>query len=468
MNTEIDPWGEFPQINKEVPTTLEGYKAEVLAGKTYITAEMFEAAGYKVPYVDEGSFIRDQMKAAELFDQGLPCFLKVGGEWEYSLQPYSVTEQALQDISMEALEAAMEEERWAKYPNRLKSVSDMLQTPEIDWLVEDKIHRTGLFQLFGESYAGKTLLTLDLVLSWCAGLPQWQGYKLNNSGKPQEALYVAAEGGAAVSVHVDAWLKHNGIERSRLAGLYFLDGGDGDHVFLSVKKGRKDEEAIPYEDSFARLFEEVQAVGINPSLVVFDTQIDLAPSVEENSNTEMVGILRDVKRMADKAGFLAMVIHHTGHDGNKARGASGMKGKCDVQAKLTVIGEKTGKAKLEWTKVKGREIPKDSISYHIQGSRLLPDLDSEGAVCVPISNLEASRDYTTAEHELARQITIALGIKGKLSKVKLAEEIGIGRNTVKFKEMIEALLLSKQIIQTGSGPTTAYELAPNFHDDTLG
>lgn len=463
MNQEIDPWGDFPQVGKEVPTTLEGYKSEVLAGKTYITAEMFEAAGYKVPYVDEGSFIRDQMKAAELFDQGLPCFLKVGGEWEYSLQPYSVTEQAIQDISMEALEAAMEEERWAKYPNRLKSVSDMLQTPEIDWLVEDKVHRTGLFQLFGESYAGKTLLTLDLVLSWCAGLPKWQGYRLNNGGEPQEALYVAAEGGAAVSVHVDAWLKYNGIERSRLDGLYFLDGGDGDHVFLSVKKSRKDEEAIPYEDSFARLFEEVQAVGINPSLVVFDTQIDLAPSVEENSNTEMVGILRDVKRMADKAGFLAMVIHHTGHDGNKARGASGMKGKCDVQAKLTVIGEKTGKAKLEWTKVKGREIPKDSISYHIQGSRLLPDLDSEGAVCVPLKAQELFEEMVNTEGGLGSNIMKTLQQNGPMSARELSEKLEVGRNSKDFKDMLEGLLNNNEIQQTGNGSASKYSIHPLAH-----
>lgn len=460
MNQEIDPWGEFPQINQEVPTTLEGYKAEVLAGKTYITPEMWEAAGYRVPYIDEGSFLLTQMKVAELAEQGLPCYVKFGDEWEYSLKPAAETQAVIDEINASNLEHAEEELYWNQFPNRLKGIDDMLKTPEIEWLVEDKVHRTGLFQLYGASYAGKTVLTIDLVMSWCAGLETWQGYRLNNGGKPQEALYVAAEGGAAVSVHVDAWIKYHGVEKSRLAGLKFLDGGDGDHVFLSVGKKA---EAVPEADSWDRLFKEVVDAGINPTLVVFDTQIDIAPGVDENSNTDMVGILRAIKRKADSGGFMAMVIHHTGHDGTRERGASGMKGKCDAQARLEVIGKESGKAKLTWTKVKGRECPKDTISYHIQGSRLLPDLDSEGAVCVPISNLEASREYTTAEHQLARQITQALSVKGAMSARTLSAEVGVGRNTVKFKEMIDALLTSNAIVKTEDG----YEIAPTFHDDTL-
>ncbi|AOT04950.1 AAA family ATPase [Arthrobacter sp. U41] len=464
MSIEIDPWGGFPAINTEVPTTLEGYQAEVLAGKTYITAEMFAAVGYTVEYIETGSWLGDQLKAAELAEHGLPCYLKLDDAWEYSLKTPQELEAAIAELSTENLESAAKEQYWNKFPNRLKGVDEMLKTPEIEWLVQDKVHSTGLFQLYGASYAGKTLITIDLVMSWCAGLDNWQGYHLNNGGEPQEALYIAAEGGAAVSVHVDAWIKYHRVDKARLAGLKFLDGGDGDHVFLSVGKKA---EAVPENDSWDRLFKEVVEAGINPSLVVFDTQIDIAPGVDENSNTDMVGILREIKRKADSAGFMAMVIHHTGHDGSRERGASGMKGKCDAQARLEVIGKDTGQAKLTWTKVKGRECPKDIISYHIQGSRLLPDLDSEGAVCVPISNLDASKTYTTSEHQLAKQMTNALSIKGKLSAVKLSEEIGVGRNTVKFKEMIDALLTSKQITITGKGPTLAYELAPNFHDDTL-
>lgn len=465
MQEEIDPWGDTPFAGKEVPATLEAYQEEVKAGKTYITPEMWTAVGYKIPFIDSGNLFSDQQEAAMLHEQGLPCYVKFGGEWEWSIKPFQVLQAEAEDLNRENLEAAAEEAYWAKNPNRLKSVTDMLKTPEIDWLVEDKIHRTGLFQLYGASYAGKTVLTIDLVMSWCAGLPTWQGYRLNNGGKPQDALYVAAEGGAAVSVHVDAWLKyHSDVDPSRLRGLVFLDGGDGDHVFLSIKKSRKkDEDDIPYQDSFQRLFTEVEKKGLNPSLVIFDTQIDIAPGVDENSNPEMVGILREIKRLGDKAGFMAMVIHHTGHDGSRERGASGMKGKCDAQARLEVIGKDSGKAKLIWTKVKGRECPKDTISYHIQGSRLLPDLDSEGAVCIPISNLEASKEYTTSEHKLAAQMTRALSVKGAMSARKLSEEINVGRNTKPFKEMIEALLVSKAIVVTEDG----YALAPDFHDDTL-
>ncbi|MCZ9883710.1 AAA family ATPase [Arthrobacter sp. B2a2-09] len=345
-----------------------------------------------------------------------------------------------------------------KETNRLKSVADMLKTPEIDWLVEDKIHRSGLFQIFGASYTGKTLVVLDLVMSWCAGLDNWQGYRLNNGGEPQEAVYVAAEGGAALSVHVDAWLKyHKDIDPSRLDGLVFLDGGDGDHMFLGV--GKSDVEA---KDSWTRLLYEVAELDLNPSLVVFDTQIDLAPGVDENSNTDMVGVLREVKRLGDTAGFMAVVVHHTGHDGNKARGASGMMGKCDAQAKLTSIGEKSGKAKLEWTKVKGRAVPQDSISYHIQGYRDIPGFDSEGAVCVPLDKTAAAYSEISSKRptdDTVRLIMNAL-TNGELSVRALSEAVGIDRNTKAFKDAIEWMTYSNYLTQSKQGRSSMVGLAP--------
>ena len=302
------------------------------------------------------------------------------------------------------------------------------------------------------------MVTLDLVMSWCAGLPEWQGYKLCNDGKPQDAVYVAAEGGAAVSVHVDAWLKyHPEVDASQLDGLVFLDGGDGDHMFLAVGK-----EGVDDSDSWDRLFEEVMALDLNPSLVVFDTQIDLAPGVDENSNTDMVGVLRKVKHLGDKGGFLAMVIHHTGHNGDKARGASGMMGKCDSQAKLSVIGEGTGKAKLEWMKVKGRALPKDSISYHIQGSKFLPNLNSEGAVCVPIGKLEAVISEMTSKMPDEQTIYDFMKAVGQdsMSRRALADAVGIDRNNKGFKDAVDWMIYSALLQETGEGRNKKISLAP--------
>lgn len=366
---------------------------------------------------------------------------------------------AVERGNLRLVEADNERLEFIKENNRLKSVADMLKTPEIEWMVKDKIHRTGLFQLYGASYAGKTVLTLDLIMSWCAGLPEWQGYKLNNEGKPQDAVYVAAEGGAAVSVHVDAWLKyHSDVDPSRLDGLLFLDGGEGDHMFLGI--GKNQPEA---NDSIHRLAAEIDAAGINPSVMVFDTQIDLAPGIDENSNTDMVGVLREVKRLGDSMGFMAIVIHHTGHDGNQARGASGMKGKCDAQAKLTVIGsDKSGKAKLEWTKVKGRAMPKDSISYHIQGSALLPDLNSEGAVCVPIGAMEAAISVMTEikpDDQTIYNFMSAVG-QGEMSRSAFATAVGMDRNNKGFKDALHWMIWSKMLQETGEGRTKKISLAP--------
>jgi hypothetical protein len=383
-------------------------------------------------------------------DQGIPTWL-IENDNKSTFGPhalFSLVHEAreFQKRELDATIAEME----AVENSRLKSVADMLKTPEIDWMVEGKIHSKGLCQIFGESYAGKTLLVLDLVMSWCAGLPEWQGYKLNNNGEPQDAVYVAAEGGAALSVHVDAWLKyHSDVKPEDLSGLLFLDGGEGDHMFLSIGKTDVDD-----KESWARLKQEVIAANIAPTVMVFDTQIDLAPGIEENSNTDMVGVLRKVKSLGDQLGFVAIVVHHTGHDGNKARGASGMKGKCDVQAKLTVIGDKPGKAKLEWMKVKGMALPEETISYEIMGSAKLPTLNSLGAVCVPLTKLAAGiaehHSKTPVSPDVQRQYMLAVQ-DTPLSLNGLATAVGVDRNNKVFKSSVD-WMLDENLLEKNPGP----------------
>jgi hypothetical protein len=393
-------------------------------------------------------------------DQGIPTWI-MAGDSKAAFGPralFNMVQEAreFQKRELDATYAEME----AKESSRLKTVQDMLKTPEIDWMVEGKIHSKGLCQIFGESYAGKTLLVLDLVMSWCAGLPEWQGYKLNNGGKPQDAVYVAAEGGAALSVHVDAWMKyHPEVEWEDLSGLLFLDGGEGDHMFLSIGKTEVDD-----TESWTRLKQEIITANIAPTVMVFDTQIDLAPGIEENSNTDMVGVLRKVKSLGDQLGFVAIVVHHTGHDGNKARGASGMKGKCDTQAKLTVIGEKSGKARLEWTKVKGMPLPEDTIAYEIMGSAKLPQLDSLGAVCVPMNKMAAAIADHYSKPPVASDVqrTYMLAVQATpLSTNALAEAVGLKRSNKEFTNTIE-WMVEANLLEATPGPKngTYYSVHP--------
>ncbi|RZU61437.1 AAA family ATPase [Zhihengliuella halotolerans] len=399
--------------------------------------EFYEVLGYQIPTVTTDD------EARELALAGRPYW--IGGEFSLDGDAAKHIDYAAQ----EAQAATQDAEYWETSPNRLKSVADFIQTPEIEWMVEGRLHRSGLCQIYGPSYAGRTLLVLDLVMSWCAGLEEWQGQRLNTGGEPQQAVYVAAEGGAALAVHVDAWLKHRGIPASRLSGLLFLDGGDGDHMFLELQKGRRDEPSVDHRDSWNRLVKEIVHAGIEPSLIVFDTQIDLAPGVDENSNADMVNVLRMVKRYADEMKFMAVVVHHTGHDESRARGASGMKGKCDVQARLEAVGSVgSGKARLHWEKVKGRAKPEDSLSYAIKGQALLPGLNSEGAICEPIGDTDVAIEKFKAmkpEDELRWKIYYHVGREGA-SVRSIAEVTGLSRNSKKLTDALEYLCYTKELI----------------------
>ncbi|NUL43728.1 AAA family ATPase [Cellulosimicrobium funkei] len=343
---------------------------------------------------------------------------------------------------------------------RLKTVSDMLATPEIEWMVEGRLHRSGLAQIYGPSYSGKTLLVLDLFLSWCSGLSHWQGLALNNGGEPQDGIYVAAEGGAALSVHVDAWLKHHPeVDPAVLdAHAAFLDGGDGHFMHLDIRapgKRRDDEVTIPYEDSWEHLVEEVVGRNLEPSLLVFDTQIDLSPGIDENSNAEMVALLSRIKRDADRFGYMAVVVHHTGHDETRARGASGMKAKVDVQAQLSV---ENYHVYLKWHKVKGAMAPETTVDYQIKGRNLLPELESEGAVCVPYNwGGVAKVTGLIPPAEVKADILNFCLYEGGQPAIKIAEHIGVSRKSNDFTEWMKYLTrYGGELEKHGTGSATKY------------
>jgi hypothetical protein len=169
-----------------------------------------------------------------------------------------------------------------------------------------------------------------------------------------------------------------------------------------------------------------------------------------------------VKHLGDRLGFVAIVVHHTGHDGNKARGASGMKGKCDSQAKLSAIG--SGKAKLSWEKIKGMPLPEDTISYEIIGHKKLPELDSLGAVCVPMSKVSAAhaehRSKTPVSPEVQRKYMMAVQNE-PLSTNALALAVEITRSNKSFTDTLE-WLLEANLLESKAGPKngTYYSVHP--------
>jgi hypothetical protein len=307
-------------------------------------------------------------------------------------------------------------------------------------LVQDHIPSVGIGQLYGQSSAGKTIATVDLALSICAGLPTWQGLPLKTTG-PSHVLYVAAEGGQPFWDMVEAWkVKHSGADISRFL---VWDAGIGQTLTIGTSL-----EVAPGLFGLEALKAKVKAAGIDPSLVVFDPQANILSGVDENSNVDMVAALKPIQDWATEGQFLALLIHHEGKkDSGSGRGASSQKAMMDLLIKLTKNADNT--RTLAFEKVKGSKDPDRKLNYTIETMEFSGGSGS-GGVAVPagakLSIKERAErlgilDISKVQHAIKAGAASSSGIE---------KATGIGRNKVsEYLKTLEA----QGIIQNLGGET---------------
>lgn len=260
--------------------------------------------------------------------------------------------ERLQEEEFEAEVAGEIERTWVRRGDQV------LTTTEIPFIVRDRIHQVGIGQLSAQPYQGKTLVGLDLALSVANGLNAWLGYEIENPGP---VVYLAGEGGPAVQVHIDAWIKDN-------PGCTLDD-------FVLVDEMPIDWTVASSVARLDRMLHEAFGDDESPVLVVGDTQIDFAGLVDENT-IAMGHVFRDMRRWAVENGFFFLLMHHMGHMGGRGRGHSSQFAKADVLAVLE--GDSDTVKKMTWTKVKGCQKPSRREVLQIR-----PVAGSKGAVIEP-------------------------------------------------------------------------------------
>src|SRR5688572_10978575 len=86
-------------------------------------------------------------------------------------------------------------------PFTLYTVSELIDLPTPEWLVEGVIAVGALAGLYGPSGEGKSFLALDWALCVATG-QNWQGRTVRRG----PVVYVAAEGGRSIGKRVTAWM----------------------------------------------------------------------------------------------------------------------------------------------------------------------------------------------------------------------------------------------------------------------
>ncbi len=226
-------------------------------------------------------------------------------------------------------EAAVEhfEERVNGMLAEMLDTGDLDSIPPLEPVVADMLFRATLARIYGPSGTFKSFMTLDIAACVATGAP-WHG-QATHAGP---VVYLVAEGLRGIRKRVRAWEQHHG---RKMTGVKFLP---------------RPVQAMDPE--WAVLVEVCRRLA--PALVVVDTQARVTVGVEENSNTEMGRVVHHMEQLRAASGACLLLVHHTGHDEGRSRGATAVKGALQTELGVTrkdapgtgpVITLKTGKQK---------------------------------------------------------------------------------------------------------------------------
>jgi hypothetical protein len=237
----------------------------------------------------------------------------------------------------------------------------------IEWLVENYLEHNALSMLFGPSGAGKSFVVVDIACSVATGR-SWHGMPV----KQGPVFYIAGEGHNGLARRFAAWQKASG-QTLKGAPLF---------------KSRKAIQVLDRE-SAAEVTAEVEmliASGLPvPSLIVIDTLARNFGDGDENSTKDGNKFVQHLDEfMRNRWGCHVLVVHHSGHDMDRARGSSSFKGAMDQE--MWVKGQ-MGHIELACTKMKDAEMPAprnfkiaqvglgvlDDCGVEITGAYLQPD-----------------------------------------------------------------------------------------------
>lgn len=255
---------------------------------------------------------------------------------------------------------------------RLMSVTDLAQLKPPEWLIANMLPAGGFTVLFGPSGVGKSFLALDWALSVASGRA-WYG-QTTRSGW---VVYIAAEGHTGLGIRVQAWQharRQPDVEHIRFLpeAVNFLDA-------KHLAKARRSLATLPQP----------------PVLVVIDTMARSMTGGDENSARDVGMFIAAADELRKPSGAAALLVHHTGKNGEDERGSSALRGAADLRASLKSEG---AGLRLECVKSKDSE-PFDPWNLHLE-----PILDS--CHIRPGSHQDATSD---AERQILEQLSAAHG-----------------------------------------------------------
>lgn len=207
----------------------------------------------------------------------------------------------------------------------------------IDWLIEGYIEMDALGMLYGPSGGGKSFVAVSMACSIATGTP-WFGCRV----KQGAVFYIAGEGHQGLARRFAAWSKATGVAITKDTPLF-----KSNHAVLML-----DPEAP--EKLKAEIKRMIANTGHVPSLIEIDTLARNFGDGDENKQQDANRFIEAMDEIRREFKCQVLVVHHSGHESERARGSSAFKAAMDQELWVRGSG---GRLELHVTKMKDAELP---------------------------------------------------------------------------------------------------------------
>ncbi len=186
-------------------------------------------------------------------------------------------------------------------PYRKVTLAELEDLPQPEPLIEGVLDAGMVTMLSGPFSTGKSFIALDWALSIASG-ETWMGHEV----KQCRVLYVSAEGAHGQSKRVKAWKSEHPKARP------------DDNFAMIINPVQFGE-----PEHLEALLEDAKDADV----IIIDTVARCSTGLEENSTKDMGLFVHELYKLRDahsECGTTMIIVHHTGHDKSRARGASAL------------------------------------------------------------------------------------------------------------------------------------------------
>lgn len=281
----------------------------------------------------------------------------------------------------DALAQLLSQPKTPKMRYEILSGEDVLNTPEMRWLLQGVLPAEGLAALFGASGSGKSFLVLALALAIACGEDFWFGLQVIKA----RVTYICLEGEAGIGKRIKAWSKYCNKpipdELRFVTQSFNLLSDDVNDIANAI----------------------IYAGGVG-GLTIIDTLNRAAPGADENSSVDMGLIIEAAKKLQKLVGGIVLLVHHKDKDAAKGlRGHSSLFTALDGAIEVNQNG-----SRREWCVAKSKDdVTGNSNPFKLEVVPL--GVDNQGnAITSCVALFDGSIDISKKKPSLGRNQKIAL------------------------------------------------------------